>query len=465
MSGDRICSNSHSESTIEKLALKRNWPTLQPDTLEYEIKLRALENFLVKFGRNKFELYYNLRSPINRVEEWSRDFMQGKISHDELKTRLRHDAERPIDLEMLKIFHETLNSKLEHYSRILQAMSRVVNNQQNIDSWEDGQIEDELDLHVEAIEKKFPLWKENLQTCIDFLDELRVQERLGSVQIDEFRATSAHWLAELVLERVVEAWKSSRKIAKRSQTDPAYLYSTTASTLFFDTWFLQFPSPQHILESLREEYTHARLALKNANYSQTPTGPIHQDVTQALDEATVIRQMHSTDLSNAKKDAPTAFISYTWDDESHKEWVRRISAQLRADGVDVKLDQWETVPGDQLTQFMEKAIRENDYVLIVCTPNYKKKSDERHGGVGYEGDIITAELFTERNHRKFIPVLRDGDWKDAFPTSLNGKYGIDLRGEPYSEEQYQKMLITLHGQYEVAPPVGEPPAFLTDSKK
>lgn len=42
---------------------------------------------------------------------------------------------------------------------------------------------------------------------------------------------------------------------------------------------------------------------------------------------------------------------------------------------------------------MEKSIRDNDHVLVVCTPSYKRKSDERHGGVGYEGDIMTGEAF------------------------------------------------------------------------
>ena len=31
---------------------------------------------------------------------------------------------------------------------------------------------------------------------------------------------------------------------------------------------------------------------------------------------------------------PTVFISYSWDDDAHKEWVRQFATQLRADGVD-----------------------------------------------------------------------------------------------------------------------------------
>ena len=95
-------------------------------------------------------------------------------------------------------------------------------------------------------------------------------------------------------------------------------------------------------------------------------------------------------MSNELAKVPSAFISYSWDSDEHKKWVRELAIQLRAQGIDVILDQWHTAPGDQLPAFMERAIRENDFVLIVCTPKYKDKSDSRSGGVGYEGDIMTA---------------------------------------------------------------------------
>jgi len=89
------------------------------------------------------------------------------------------------------------------------------------------------------------------------------------------------------------------------------------------------------------------------------------------------------------------FISYSWDSELHKTWVKTLAKRLRKDGVDVKLDCWSAVPGSQLPAFMEESIRDNEFVLIVCTPNYKNKSDNRKGGVGYEGDIMTAEIMAE----------------------------------------------------------------------
>src|SRR6267378_1916632 len=160
---------------------------------------------------------------------------------------------------------------------------------------------------------------------------------------------------------------------------------------------------------------------------------------------------------------PSAFISYSWDDEAHKEWVRRLAERLRADGVDVTLDRWATVPGDQLPAFMERAIRENQFIVIVCTPRYKTRSDAREGGVGYEGDIMAAEVMTRQNHRKFVPVLRTGAWLEASPSWLTGKYYIDLSGSPYAEQSYLDLARTLLGIRETAPPIGRPMATINSS--
>jgi hypothetical protein len=152
----------------------------------------------------------------------------------------------------------------------------------------------------------------------------------------------------------------------------------------------------------------------------------------------------------------SVFISYSWDDDDHREWVRRLAERLRADGVDVTIDRWMAVPGDQLPALMERAIRENQFIVIVCTPRYKDRSDKRQGGVSYEGDIMTGEMMTSQNNRKFIPVLRHGPWQQAAPSWLLGKYHINLAGNPYSERDYEDLVRTLLGIRETAPPIGKP---------
>ncbi|WP_459556439.1 TIR domain-containing protein [Lacunimicrobium album] len=163
--------------------------------------------------------------------------------------------------------------------------------------------------------------------------------------------------------------------------------------------------------------------------------------------------------SSSELQPPKVFISYSWDNNEHKKWIKEFASQLRSDGIDVALDQWDVVPGDQLPHFMENAIRLNSFVLIVCTPNYKKKSDLRQGGVGYEGNIMTGELFTESNQRKFLPILRTGTKETSIPLWLNGKYWVDLTSDPYSMDNYNDLLSTLLNCREKAPPIGTNTAY------
>lgn len=214
--------------------------------------------------------------------------------------------------------------------------------------------------------------------------------------------------------------------------------------------FEQRNAPHVVLRRARPLLEHALGELVVASPSGSPAG----GVTPAVGTATSLR---SEAIDAGGEDPPTVFISYTWESTEHKSWVKALAIQLQADGVRVTLDQWEVAPGDQLPAFMERSVRENKYVLVVCTPTYKQKSDARTGGAGYEGDIMTGELFGNSPSRKFIPVLRIGDVSSAVPSWLRGRYHIDLsssHGDSNFEAQYHDLLTTLHGERERAPALG-----------
>jgi hypothetical protein len=99
----------------------------------------------------------------------------------------------------------------------------------------------------------------------------------------------------------------------------------------------------------------------------------------------------------------------------------------------------------------------NDFVLIICTPRYKDRSEKRIRGVGYEGDIITAELLHTGNQRKVIPILRRGEWREAAPGWVAGKYYVDLRDGPSNVTHYQDLVSTILGSRPQAPPVAVRP--------
>ena len=151
--------------------------------------------------------------------------------------------------------------------------------------------------------------------------------------------------------------------------------------------------------------------------------------------------------------ATRVFVSYSWDDENHKAWVSRLAADLLRDGIETRLDQWHAELGDPLPAFMEREIRDNDYVLIVCTPEYRRKSDAGTGGVAFEGAIMTSEIAEGGNHRKYIPVLARGAWGEAAPSWLRGKRYADLSKAERYAVSYGELLRTLQGKSPEVPPV------------
>lgn len=160
------------------------------------------------------------------------------------------------------------------------------------------------------------------------------------------------------------------------------------------------------------------------------------------------------------KEHPKVFISYSWEDEIHKRWVKELTDRLIKDGIGAVIDQYNLSLGDRLPHFMEESITNADYVLIVCTPNYKEKSDNRSGGVGYEGHIISDELLSHKNEKKFIPIIRKGSIKTALPKCLAGKLGIDFTNETNWNNNYQDLITTIYGQNR-KPSIGTKPPYIS----
>lgn len=197
--------------------------------------------------------------------------------------------------------------------------------------------------------------------------------------------------------------------------------------------------------------------------------PFFSDNSEAKELHKLLLERYSSysdqeEIMNAEKKnhiiddkCPTAFISYSWDDEEHKKWVKEFADRLLSDGINAVVDQYDLSLGDRLPQFMEQSISDADFVLIICTPNYKAKADRRTGGVGYEGHIISDELFQHHNERKFIPILRRGNFETALPKFCAGKLSIDLSDIPFSEEQYHDLLATIFGK-KSKPPIGKKPS-------
>jgi hypothetical protein len=164
--------------------------------------------------------------------------------------------------------------------------------------------------------------------------------------------------------------------------------------------------------------------------------------------------------SQSSPDAPCAFLSYAWENAGHKLWVRSLAERLQGEsGIAVTFDEWNLPPGGDRLHFMEQSVANADFVIVICTPAYAERANQRFGGVGYESMIITAELAERIKTNKFIPVLRNGTWTSALPTYLKSKVGVDLSGERYSEVEYMKLLRAIHREPIQPPPIGKKPSF------
>ena len=140
---------------------------------------------------------------------------------------------------------------------------------------------------------------------------------------------------------------------------------------------------------------------------------------------------------------PRVFISYSWDSDEHMEWVRSLAERMGRDGVEVTLDQTHLKPGDVLPRFMEEGIENNQYIIMICTPEFKRRYELGYGGVAAEVDRCTTEMYYSGKHDKFIPVLREGKWEHSAPPWLKGKMYINLSGSRYSEHEYEKLRLAV----------------------
>jgi hypothetical protein len=144
--------------------------------------------------------------------------------------------------------------------------------------------------------------------------------------------------------------------------------------------------------------------------------------------------------------------------------VLDLATFLVKNGIDVLLDQWDVDFGDDLPAFMERAIRETDRVLLICTDNYIQKANSGAGGVGYEKTIVTAEMFgDQRNRRKYIPVVRNVQGDNKMPTFLGAAYYIDLSEEKDDADIRAELIKSLYQVSPVKPTLGPSP-FLPEAK-
>lgn len=170
-------------------------------------------------------------------------------------------------------------------------------------------------------------------------------------------------------------------------------------------------------------------------------------------------------LEQIPDDVPVVFVSYSWDSQGHQEWVLRLSADLREKyRVYTLLDKYNR-GGQELTEFMRNGLRKAHRVIIIGTPEYKKKIDRTSGGAKFEDQVITIELYHEMDTHKFIPILREGSFSESFSELIETRVGYDMSNDAQYDQKLQELAADIWGcPMNLAPALGPKPNFTPASQ-
>lgn len=152
---------------------------------------------------------------------------------------------------------------------------------------------------------------------------------------------------------------------------------------------------------------------------------------------------------------PRVFISYSRESSEHNDRVTDLAYRLSSEGIDAMIDRYANSPREGWPAWMEKQVREADFVLVVCTEVYLRRltQGEELGigrGVNWESRLIYDQLYHGVGVAgKFVPVLFEAASEDSIPVPLRGLTFYRI------EADYESLYRHLTGQPLVTkPPIG-----------
>ena len=228
--------------------------------------------------------------------------------------------------------------------------------------------------------------------------------------------------------------------------------------------------PPQLRQVIEFRFDHRNLILKDdARVAQLLNGNVDEVREWTLMAFKLMRELDGVlPVPDLEPDEPKrVFVSYSWDDQAHKDWVRQLAERLQQKGLETHLDQWSMRDGKSAALFMEQGLRRADFILCVLTPEYARKANDRDSpsGTGYEQQIITGQILSRFNRRNVIPLLRKAsrlsDRPDcAIPTHLLGTIFLDFTDNARYDESVGQLLRVLYDTLEhKSPPLGLPPRF------
>lgn len=157
-------------------------------------------------------------------------------------------------------------------------------------------------------------------------------------------------------------------------------------------------------------------------------------------------EKHEEITSGAGK-PPRVFVTYSHDDERHRDLVREFATFLRAEvGIDVRLDQWADDGRRDWSLWAIEQLAEADFVLVIASPDYQRRAEgtevsHRGRGAQFEAAMIRDNLTQDlpRATRRILPVVLPGRRVEEIPSFLNA----------HSTTRYEIKEFTLAGVAEL----------------
>jgi tetratricopeptide (TPR) repeat protein len=153
---------------------------------------------------------------------------------------------------------------------------------------------------------------------------------------------------------------------------------------------------------------------------------------------------------------PRVFLSYSHDSFEHAARVLALAQQLRRDGVDSRIDQFEAFPPQGWPQWCAREILDARYVLLVCTETYRRRffGYEQAGvgrGVKWEANIVQNILYNDERNLRFVPMVFAKEDEQFIPETLQGGTRILLNDCKPSDAGYKSLLRHFTGGKKLPP--------------
>jgi hypothetical protein len=161
--------------------------------------------------------------------------------------------------------------------------------------------------------------------------------------------------------------------------------------------------------------------------------------------------------SQSEKKHVRVFVSYSHDSPSHESRVLDFAMTLRAQGINVELDQFHEAEIVDWPRWCKEQTSQtcSDFVLCVCTAEYCRRINgnvplEKGKGVYWEGSLLDDDIYDAKGNRRIVPVLFDDEPDTSIPRFLRGWTFCRLRSFNLTDGSYELLLRILTGRARVA---------------